>query len=138
MIVREISMGTNQTHLSFTPLAPTLVANILTVVLVYCFAMINQREKHGEEGRLTHLWLIVMVLSSTLYGLYTWGVYPFKKGRAVLINGTVEPCRRSRRSVILFGWNRAARHLGGSVPLAGNEASTAAHAYDRRLQRGLD
>jgi hypothetical protein len=52
----------------------------MTVVLVYCFAMVSQREKRGEEGRLTHLWLIVMVLSSMLYGLYTWGVNPFEKG----------------------------------------------------------
>ena len=53
------------------------MANILTVVLVYCFAMINHREKQGEEGHLTHLWLIVMVLLLMLYGLYTWGIYPF-------------------------------------------------------------
>jgi hypothetical protein len=79
VIVREISIGTDQTVSFFHALAPALVANVMTVVLVYCFAMISQREKRGEEGRLTHLWLIVMVLSSMLYGLYTWGIYPFKK-----------------------------------------------------------
>ena len=63
----------------FHALAPVLVANILTVVFVYCFATINQQEQRGEEGRLHHLWLIVMVFLLMLYGLYTWGVYPFKK-----------------------------------------------------------
>ena len=79
MIGREISMATDQTESFFHALAPPLVANLLTVVLVYCFAMINQREKRGEEGRLMHPWLIVVVLFLMLYGLYTWGVYPFKK-----------------------------------------------------------
>jgi hypothetical protein len=78
VIVREIST-TTETVSFFHALAPALMANILTVVFVYCFAMINQREKRGEEGRLTHLWLIVMVFFSMLYGLYTWGIYPFKK-----------------------------------------------------------
>jgi hypothetical protein len=36
-------------------MASSLAANVLTVVLVYCFTMINQREKRGEEGRLTHI-----------------------------------------------------------------------------------
>jgi hypothetical protein len=36
----------------FQALAPALVANILTVTLVYCFAMVNQREQRGEEGDL--------------------------------------------------------------------------------------
>jgi len=31
-----------------------------------------------EEGRLTYLWLIVLVFPFMLYGLYTWGVYPFE------------------------------------------------------------
>ena len=79
MIVAEISTATDQTVSFFHVLAPPLVANVLTVVLVYCIAMINQREKRGEEGRLTHLWLIVMVLLLMLYGLYTWGIYPFKR-----------------------------------------------------------
>jgi hypothetical protein len=79
VIVREISIAPDQTESFFHALAPALVANILTVVFVYCLAMINQREKRGEEGRLTHLWLIVMVLFLMLYGLYSWGIYPFKK-----------------------------------------------------------
>ena len=45
---------------------------------------ITQKELRGEEdGRLTYLWLIVMVLSFMLYGLYTWGVYPFKQESAL-------------------------------------------------------
>ena len=53
MIVREISTATDQTASFFHALAPPLAANVLTVVLVYCFAMINQGEKGGEEGRHT-------------------------------------------------------------------------------------
>jgi hypothetical protein len=79
VIVREIPIATGQTVSFFHALAPALVANVLTVVFVYCFAMINQQEKRGEEGRLTHIWLLVMILFLMLYGLYTWGVYPFKK-----------------------------------------------------------
>jgi hypothetical protein len=79
VIVREISVGTDQTVSFFHALAPAVVANVLTAVFVYCFAMINQQEKRGEEGRLTHIWLLVMILFLMLYGLYTWGVYPFKK-----------------------------------------------------------
>ena len=64
----------------FHALAPALTANVLTVVFVYCFSVIDRQEQTGkEEGRLTYLWLIVMVLLFMLYGLYTWGVYPFKK-----------------------------------------------------------
>jgi hypothetical protein len=51
VIVREISMATDQTESFFHALAPAFVANVLTVALVYCFVMINQREKHGEEGK---------------------------------------------------------------------------------------
>jgi hypothetical protein len=81
VIVREISIGTDKTESFFHALAPALVANVLTVVFVYCFAMINQREKRGEEGRLTHLWLIVMVLFFMLYGLYTWVFIPSNRAR---------------------------------------------------------
>ena len=60
-------------------MALVLIANILTV-FVYCFVTITQKELRGEEdGRLTYLWLIVMVLSFMLYGLDTWDVYPFKE-----------------------------------------------------------
>ena len=49
--------------------------NVLTVTFVYCFAKIHQKECIGEEeGRLTHLWLIILVFLFMLYGLYTWGV----------------------------------------------------------------
>lgn len=63
----------------FRAMAPVLIANGLTVTLVYCFAKIHQKERVGEEeGRLTYLWLIVLVMLFMLYGLYTWGVYPLK------------------------------------------------------------
>jgi len=63
----------------FHAMAPVLIANVLTVAFVYCFAKIHQKELAGEEeGRLTYLWLIVLVLLFMLYGLYTWGVYPLK------------------------------------------------------------
>jgi hypothetical protein len=64
----------------FHALAPILIANVLTVVFVYCFSVISQQERSGtDEGRLTYLWIIVMVFMFMLYGLYTWGVYPLKK-----------------------------------------------------------
>ena len=66
----------------FQAMAPTLIANVLTVVFVYCFAVIGQRERNGdEEGRLTYLWLIVLIFLFMLYGLYTWGVYPLDKSK---------------------------------------------------------
>ena len=50
------------------------------MVFVYCFAVIGQQERSGDEGgRLTYLWLIVMVFMFMLYGLYTWGVHPLDK-----------------------------------------------------------
>ena len=64
----------------FKEMAPILTANVLTVTFVYCFARISQKELKGEEeGRLTYLWLIILVFLFMLYGLYTWDVYPFKK-----------------------------------------------------------
>jgi hypothetical protein len=64
----------------FKEMAPVLTANVLTVTFVYCFVKITQKELKGEEeGRLTYLWLIIMVFLFMLYGLYIWGVYPFKK-----------------------------------------------------------
>jgi hypothetical protein len=35
--------------------------------------------KGDEEGGLAYRWLIVLVFFFMLYGLYVWGVYPFKK-----------------------------------------------------------
>ena len=53
---------------------------MLTVTFVYCFVKLTQKELKGEEvGRLTYLWLIIMVFLFMLYGLYIWGVDPFKK-----------------------------------------------------------
>ena len=52
----------------------------MTVAFVYAFAKIHQKELTGEEeGRLTYLWLIILVFLFMLYGLYTWGVYPLKQ-----------------------------------------------------------
>ena len=63
----------------FQAMAPVLIANVLTVAFVYSFAKIAQKELRGEEeGRLTYLWLIVLVFLFMLYGLYTWGVYPLE------------------------------------------------------------
>ena len=56
----------------FHEMAPTLTANLLTVTFVFCLARIAHGEGKGEEGRLHYLWLIVMVLLTALYGLYTW------------------------------------------------------------------
>lgn len=71
--------GTSGTASFFHAMAPVLTANVLTVAFVYAFAMVTQKERSGvEEGRGTFLWLIVLVSFFMLYGLYTWGVYPFK------------------------------------------------------------
>ena len=70
----------NGTVAFFKEMAPVLTANVLTVIFVYCFVKITKKELKGEEeGRLTYLWLIIMVFLFMLYGLYIWGVYPFKK-----------------------------------------------------------
>jgi hypothetical protein len=67
------------TEAFFQAMAPVLIANVLTVAFVYAFAKINQKERSGEEeGRITYLWLIVLIFLFMLYGLHTWGVYPLK------------------------------------------------------------
>jgi hypothetical protein len=64
----------------FQTMAPVLIANLLTVAFVYSFVKIHQKELAGEEeGRLTYLWLIIMVFLFMLYGLYTSGVCPRKQ-----------------------------------------------------------
>jgi hypothetical protein len=41
----------------FKAMESVLIANVLTVTFVYCFAKISQLEQTGEqEGRLTYLW----------------------------------------------------------------------------------
>jgi hypothetical protein len=61
----------------FKAMAPVLIANVLTVTFVYCFAKVSQQEQKGEEeGRLTYLWLLLLVFLFMLYGLYVWGVGP--------------------------------------------------------------
>jgi len=40
----------------FQEMAPILIANVLTVTFVYCFAKVHQKELKGEEeGRPTYL-----------------------------------------------------------------------------------
>ncbi len=64
----------------FKAMAPVLIANVLTITFVYCFAKISQKELRGEEeGKLSYLWLIVLVFLFMLYGLYVWGVGPLAK-----------------------------------------------------------
>lgn len=66
----------------FKAMTPVLIANVLTVTFVYCFAKISRLERGGEEeGKLTYLWLLVVVLLFMLYGLYVWGVGPLAKGQ---------------------------------------------------------
>jgi hypothetical protein len=75
MMVQQIS----GTVAFFKAMTPVLVANVLTVTFVYCLAKITQLEQKGEEeGHLTYLWLLVLVFVFMLYGLYVWGLYPFK------------------------------------------------------------
>ena len=64
----------------FKAMAPLLMANLLTVTFVYCFAKISQKEREGaEEGKLTYLWLLVLVFLFMLYGLYVWEFGPSAK-----------------------------------------------------------
>ena len=66
-------------------MASVLIANVLTVTFVYCFAKINQKECIGEEeGRLTHLWLIISrFLVHALWALHL--------GRLALRTGIISP-----------------------------------------------
>ena len=71
---------TSGTVAFFKAMAPILSANILTVTFVYSFVKITQKELAGEEeGKLTYLWLIVLVFLLMLYGLYVWEVWPLAK-----------------------------------------------------------
>ena len=82
----------------FQAMAPVLVANVLTVAFVYSFVKIHQKELTGEEeGRVTYLWLITMVFLFMLYGLYTWGVHPWKTGVASAIPLAPQICVRRIR-----------------------------------------
>jgi hypothetical protein len=75
-MVQQIS-GTMAFSKAMTPL---LIANVLTVTFVYCFAKISQKELRGEEeGKLPYLWLLILVFLFMLYGLYVWGVGPLAK-----------------------------------------------------------
>jgi len=47
----------------------------LTVVFVYSFVKISQKERSGDDqGRVTYLWLIVLVFFFMLYGIHTWDI----------------------------------------------------------------
>jgi ABC-type Fe3+ transport system permease subunit len=49
----------NGTASFFQALAPALTANVLTVVFVYCVAMISQQERRGGEAPLYQLFMII-------------------------------------------------------------------------------
>ena len=64
----------------FHAMAPVLLASRVDRRLRLLLRKIHQKELAGEEeGRLTYLWLIIMVFLFMIYGLYTWRVYSFKK-----------------------------------------------------------
>lgn len=76
MIVQQIS----ENAAFFKAMAPVLTANILTVTFVYCFAKISQLEQNREDGgKLTYLWLLIVVFTFILYGLYVWGIGPLSR-----------------------------------------------------------
>jgi len=76
-------------------MAPVLIANVLTVAFVYSFVKIHQKEMNGEEeGRLTYLWLIMVVFLFMLYGLYTWGFILGKAAPAPLLATATRICIR--------------------------------------------
>jgi hypothetical protein len=59
----------------FKAMAPALIANLLTVTFVYCFVKISQKElRKEEEGKLTYLWLLLLVVLFMIYGMYVWDV----------------------------------------------------------------
>jgi hypothetical protein len=65
-------------------MTPYLVANLLTVALVYAFVAYTKKERDEvEEGRLHLLWLIALPMLLALYGLYLWGVHPLKKDQTL-------------------------------------------------------
>ena len=70
---------TTATASFFHAMAPVLTANIYRRLCVLLRDDHAEGTEGEEDGRLTYLWLIVMVLSFMLYGLYTWGVYPFSQ-----------------------------------------------------------
>ena len=48
----------------FNAMALVLIANVLTVTLVYRFAKISQLEERGEEGGVSPIsWLLVLIFS---------------------------------------------------------------------------
>ena len=67
------------TEAFFHAMAPTLIANVLTVVFVYCFAVIGRQERSGDEGGASHILAHRHGFMFMLYGLYTWGVHPLDK-----------------------------------------------------------
>ena len=68
----------------FQAMAPILIANVLTVTFVYCFAKIHQRELAGEqEGRLTYVWLIILSSCSCFTGSTPEAFTPSAKPKRV-------------------------------------------------------
>ena len=97
----------------FKEMAPILIANVLTVTFVYCFVKITQKEKLGEEeGRLTYLWLIVLVFLFMLYGLYVWGVGPQALERLSWLGFSYKHCILHHQDVHLGAQKAIQRLLG--------------------------
>ncbi len=60
----------------FKAMAPVLIANVLTVTFVYCFAKISQKERRSqEESLLAYLWLLILVFLFMRMG-FTRGMFP--------------------------------------------------------------
>ena len=52
----------------FKATAPVLIANVLTITFVNCFAKSSKELRGEEEGKLSYLWLIVLVFLFMLTG----------------------------------------------------------------------
>jgi hypothetical protein len=52
----------------FQAMAPVLIANVLTVAFVYCFAKVHQKELRGEESR--RFSISALVISGVEYDRY--------------------------------------------------------------------
>jgi hypothetical protein len=87
---------------------------------VYCFAKIHQKERICEkEGRLTYLWLIVLVFLFMLYGLHTWGVYPLPSHVRValptLVSLTIAKRLDQRRDFAIGEFQTVGKHANYQV-----------------------
>lgn len=60
----------------FKAMAPLLIANVLTITFVYCFAKVSQKERRGQQEKLlTYLWLIILVFLFMRMD-FTRGMFP--------------------------------------------------------------